>query len=380
MSKFQFTMDACYFCTTPFQILSSLSLVKAMGEKADMYIMPQFSHAEDYGEKIRKTGAFRHVKVVDEPGIIHKYFKHRNGLINHLEIARSYLFVDEITKMVLEPGVFYSKMYVSSRAYTGRVVQMHLIKHRIPTEIIYYDDGEGSYVNDATYKPRKTDAIVRQILFGRKANDTNRTKYLYSPEFYHLLNPGTEQEDVRPLPFFTNDNAQKNYINSVFDYEDQKNIHADCIILDTLRDGFEPMFNQFLLGLYGEAADTVGRERTSIKCHPRDTMPKEPGFQYYNNTSIPFEVLCLNMNMNQKVLVAISSTAAVIPKLLLDQEPFVIMLYKMTDRFQGKEPASRRYYEQCKNLYRNKERFMIPNTMEEFHDMLRQIKDVMDTW
>ena len=43
----QTTMDACYFCTTPFQILSSLSLVQAMGEAADLYIMPQFAHAEE---------------------------------------------------------------------------------------------------------------------------------------------------------------------------------------------------------------------------------------------------------------------------------------------------------------------------------------------
>ncbi len=137
-------LDACYYCTTPYQLITSIILKIANKECADLYIVPQFKNAHQYAERVRDIQLFNRVRVV-ETKQLEKHKQSHNRMMMHFGIVKQYLGVDEIVKKIVFEKTFYDKMYVSSKAYIGRMVYLYNIKHHINTELIYYDDGEGSY-------------------------------------------------------------------------------------------------------------------------------------------------------------------------------------------------------------------------------------------
>ena len=115
-----------------------------------------------------------------------------------------------------------------------------------------------------------------------------------------------------------------------------------------------------------------GIDNIIIKKHPRDTTPNQNEYTYYKYNGLPFESICMNSNISSKLIVVVRSTAAITPKLLLDQEPRVIATYKIMGDYTEKKD---RLYRACKSLYRNPERFMIPENMEELAEALQECKN-----
>lgn len=370
-------LDACYFCTTPFQIMTAITMVVSQKEQADLYVVPQFGNADEYAARVEAEHVFHRVRVVEDEDIIQKYVGvRRKGLLNHLSIARSYLHVDTIAKGVLFPDTRYTKMYVSSRSYIGRTVQLHLCKHRADTEIVYIDDGEGSYDNPQLLKPRRGDAIVRTVLFGKESVRTDRKKWLYSPELYFRINGEADRDLIEKIPYRWEEPWMRQMIRRIFGITEEMLIREPVIIMDILADGFyaatEP--REELLRIYEKVIKIFGSDRVIIKKHPRDHSPRDSRYHYYDGYGIPFESLCLNMNMSDRVLINVLSTATVIPKLLMDQEPYVVMLYKLLPPDMGVSEKMEKFYRQCKASYRREGRFFIPETPEELAEALEAIR------
>ena len=110
-----------------------------------------------------------------------------------------------------------------------------------------------------------------------------------------------------------------------------------------------------------------------IKKHPRDEEPEDQRLQYYLHPETPFECVCMNMDMSEKIVISYSSTAATTPKILLDQEPYVIMLYKLVEGNAKLSQELSSYFESVKGLYRQEDRFFIPENMEELKEILEFI-------
>ena len=105
-----------------------------------------------------------------------------------------------------------------------------------------------------------------------------------------------------------------------------------------------------------------------LKQHPRNTETYE-GILVYQYSYIPWEVICMNCDLSNHVLIAVNSNACFSPKFMLNSEPKIIFLYKLF--FQEKE------YKDTEKLvtllwktYSNKERIMIPSTIEELKEIL----------
>lgn len=359
-------MDACFFCTTPFQVLSALSLVISLQEKADLYIIKQFEKADIYGERIRELGIFDEVCVIHEDEV-YEHEDSPNQLITHLRIAKSYLHVSRIASKILLPNKCYERMYISSRAYLPRMVQLYFCKKKINTEVIYYDDGEGSYINPQIYKPRFFDAVLRFVLFGAKSMREASLKYLYSPELYALLNAKKDSQEIRKIIGLWENLETKKMINHVFDYNETKHISEKVIILDSLYSGEErKKVNQ----LYQSFVDSYGAQNVIIKKHPRDTSASVLPCKQYDDFSTPFEVLCLNMDMNEKVLVCSASTALIMPKLLLDKEPEIFMFYKLLDSNTTINDMRDNLYRECAKTYRTKNKYHVIENIDQLKLLL----------
>lgn len=358
-------MNACFFCTTPFQIITAVSMCPSLKENADLYIIDQFSNAELYAGRIQNLGLFSYVKVVHEKEV-YSHKVSRNRFITHLRIAKSYLKVDEFAEKVLIPGREYDQLYFSSKAYIARMVMLYYIKRKVKMNADFIDDGEGSYTNNAILKPSLLDSVVRFLIFGKKGLFQPKTKHLYSPELYYRLNGKTEEE-VIGIECSWKSKVTREKLNYIFDYDKSKAITEEVVVLDSLYDENQ---RKIVDDLYLRLAKKFGREQVIIKKHPRDKEMSISDLKQYTTSSIPFEVLCMNMDIDNKLFVCESSTAVIMPKLLLDEEASIILFYRIL----GKTLDQQRdvLYQECRNLYREPRKIRIVEDLPDYDKALRE--------
>ncbi len=362
--------DSCYFCTSPFQFFSILALAIERKESADLYIDPQFSGAALFAKRIKDKNIFHNVEVINSNKIYNRYMRSKPGIKNHLQIANTYLHVEEISKVILLPGVKYNNIFLSSKAYFPRIVQLHYIKKKWKFNLYYFDDGAGSYYNDRAYQIKKTDKLIRRILFGKKSIDTGHKRFVFAPDIYRLLNPNKTNEIKRIQRFWEN-GAGRGTINYIFNAFDKMSIKEKLIILDQPKDEILNSTDiDSINNIYRLFAEKIGFSNVIIKKHPRSTEKEIEQINYFSENGIPFEIYCMNMNMNEKIIIGYSSTAVATPKILFNQEPTVIVLTKIFSPKTGELNLFEDYFCAVKNSYSNPKKFYIPENLKELMEII----------
>ena len=354
---------SCFVCTTPFQIIGSVSIVMSEGILADLYVVPQFNDAEKMADRIREQKIFRKVIFVNTD-TIEAYKRSGSKLRKAAGIVANYINVRPVVESIIDKDAEYSHLYISSKANIGRLFRLYFIRTRLDVQVTYIDDGESSYDNKMLITPSRSDYYIQLLLFGRKAVDYSYSLKLFSPELYHELNPDSEIP-VSKLPAIEKNAETVRIFNSIFNVSEDDFIDERVVILDILKSNLLPGEADKLDRIYGSIIDAFGADNVVIKKHPRDASPANPGWKYYAKKNVPFEIFSLNTDISDKILITVSSTAVTMPKLLFDSEPTVIYLGALVDTVQGSIDKSRRYYEKIGEIYRDKSRFLIPQSVDE---------------
>lgn len=80
-------------------------------------------------------------------------------------------------------------------------------------------------------------------------------------------------------------------------------------------------------------AERVGRDKIMVKIHPRNPHNRflELGYKTNQDTSIPWELILMNVDMSDKVLITISSSSILNPILILGQGVKAYSIYECVD-------------------------------------------------
>lgn len=361
--------DTCYFCTSTFQLLPIMTLAFYRDEEADLYIDPQFQNAKIIAERINKTQLFRNVVVLNTKEIHKKYLPAKNELLKHFQMAYSYLKVDEFANDVLLRETIYKYMFISSSAYIPRLIYFHFLKNHMNTELLYFEDGIGSYLGNAVSPSRSFDKWIRRFLFGKEALNFNHEKYLFSPDFFSVMN-SKHAVLIKEIPSIMKNERLVHIFNEVFLFKKEYLIKERVVLLDILKSVVFTENNiQQLLLIYNLIFEKLGYDNLVVKNHPRDRDVRIDKAIYYSHTEVPFESICMNTNMNQKVLISYGTTAIGTPKIMFDQEPIIILLYRLvkSKQLKGKsyDISMNRFVMKIKQLYTNKTKVMVPNNLNE---------------
>ncbi len=362
-------IDSCYFCSTPYQIISAVSIVRQTHETADLYVF--IDGAENYISNIRKENIFSKVVFVKKK---HKRSTHRISI--WLNVLREYIQCSTIAQELLIPNTTYDNLYFSCKRLEIRCCFFYYIKKNIPIQRISFDDGSGSYINDSINYIKPVDAIVRRVLFGKKALEPVTVKMLFDPDLYKLTCTSTNYT-IKKINGEFDKQETTELFNRIFQFKKSDLITDDCILLDCVRDEILDKQGQKKLELiYNMIFQACGVENIIVKPHPRDTASLKDGIKYYTNYKLPIECLYMNLNCNSKVLISVSSTATITPKVFFDQEPYILLLYKLLDLKNSNinQNDLDTYYSNCKKLYTHPERFMIPENKVELAACLGLIR------
>lgn len=355
--------DTCFVCATPYQIMAAISIVYNSEKTADLFVLPDFLKAEEYAQRIRGLSIFSKVVLVDTARFeAHKRSRNRN--VFRIGRTYNYLRINYIVKSIVGDS-FYKEIYISTRHNIGDLISIYFIKRG--SEVIFYDDGEGSYFWPDIYEASGMDKVIRTILFGKRAVGLSDKRMLYCPELF--INAFGNSYNVSSIPNWSQDESLLSIINYVCGYNEKLRINHKYVILDTIpSEGLNSDEQIIYENLLDKCINKFGKDLI-IKKHPRDKREPKSNCEYYQFPDIPFEVICANSDVGNKVLICSSSTAVLTPKLLFDLEPRVIFLYHITG---GVTNNSKRddFISGIKALYHNKDRIMIPNTEEEFENVL----------
>ena len=366
-----FKAHICYVCTTPFQIFNAISMCVTNKEVADLYIVPQFAGAVSYYNSIKALNVFRVVTLVNDDFVPYKRFS--NKFIIHLLLFWIYLRIKRVVKPMLAHDSDYKSIFISSKALIGRLICLYHIRAKCDTAFFYFDDGEGSYDNPNLYFPRFWDAFLRKLFFGKRGVILSQTMYLYSPELFSIINPSSTLTIHRISPW-VNNNYLLSIINPIVDFDSQKLISEKVILIDSIAEETFDSENSNLYKRMCLKVNDIFGDDIIYKKHPRDkTVYDNANIKTYNYSSIPFEVLCANIDISNKVLIVAASTAVCTPKVLFNAEPYVVLMYKFVkcNHLALKQDD---YYQAIKNTYKDKSRFLIPESEQEFFDCLTRIR------
>lgn len=345
-----------FVCSTPFQVLSSLFLVNSLDDKAYKHLMiiNQFPY-EKIARNIKHEKLFDKISALDERKIFRKDSK--SMLVVRLSQIVTYIDCRKIVKKLLPDIEGYTDIFVSSRSPVNRLICMYAAEYVRECKIHYFDDGIGSYTNTIV-DIKKIDKVLRSVLVGRRAANYSYDRYLYSPLLYKQLH-SNDNTDIHMIQI----NADQEQIKRIFTFNDSNSINEPVLIFDVVMSRtFFPEGET----LYKNAINLIlNKKQCMIKPHPREKNKIFDG-KYIENTTMPFEVMCYSQNFSEKALVSNFSTAVFMPKILFNQEPKIILLYKLMEMYRRDNSLfDDEIVRDFIKLYKDKNKIFIPTNIEE---------------
>lgn len=277
-----------------------------------------------------------------------------------IEVIKRGKFIINMLKNKKYDYCYYnnSGWVINSIFYTGFLKGNPAIKN------CFIEHSSYSYTTDYMKKPFYLKYMIQMT--GLKVMDGSMLKalYMFEPEWNCI----SHKENVLPMSKIDKNNKQiLDAINKTF-YESELSkqyLEKEIIVLEQPQMKLAMDKSTFWEKIF----KVLNKKVAIIKRHPRQRQSDliDLKIDIAENGSEPWEVELLNNNMYDKLLVSISSTSCISAKLMFDEEPYVLLLYKIlpidyklliSDKLQ-------RFFEKIGKSYTYKERFCIPESIEE---------------
>lgn len=364
-------MRNAFFCTTPYQVLTAFTLSKQIKGQSDIYIIDQFAKADQLVDAVKQSCRFEKVNLIQEFSIFRMKREGAKASALRRRYIQIYLKLDKYVRKIIPDLSIYTDLFASCNSFVPRMFFMSAAKNKMDIRYHYYDDGIGSYYNGQIYRLSGFDYYARRFLLGKRAANIKYDVYLYSPDLFEKLLPNVLIDVHKILPIQRNAEDMKT-IERIYSINSYNIIRQKIVFLDTVHAEMSyPMGHEEVMREMNEIIEKLGRENVIVKPHPRD-IKKRFDCEYYEQPSLPMEVLCMHQDFSNKVLLSFFSTSLITPKMLYDQEPVLIMLYKVLGSTINIELKDK-LCESMASIYKEKNRIYVPETKNELIDIIEAL-------
>lgn len=316
-------------CQTPYQIIVASKIVEAFysDEEVDIVITNNINGGNELVERLNNSNLFRNAFYLKTKKI--SFIKKFDPLINYINKLRE---VDNNLKPFLKKYK-YSKFLFCNIDILVQHISKHLNKY-ISFDMIMFEDGLSSYRKcfgdffenyhgKCNLRNKIRYSFLRSQFSNIKGFYLFNPKYLeWSPQFPIYKIPPIQKKDVELIKelneIFMYDNLKKEYKFKYIFFEESY-----------FADGYK--VND--VDLVNKISNIVGRKNIFIKIHPRSPVNRFKELGYFTNeiTSIPWEIIALNMQLEDKVLITIASGSVIHPTIIMGVKIKAIMLFKLKE-------------------------------------------------
>lgn len=353
-------------CWTPFQIMNTLNYKYnfAPDKKLDIYICNKFHGAREIAQKLAQCRECENVYFVENID-----YDNLQGIKKQLSILSGLVFPRHIiNKYVTGQFDIDSKKYeyvISSGYLNFNVIFTTYLQKKYPeTKCFFLDDGMESYLDKNTEDSYSSvySKISHMFGIGGAAMEVEKL-YVYLPE---LVAAKGKYRKIYKLPSIA-DPILKQRLKEIFQYD---TVHREkkykVIYFDQLSTG--DFHDENLLKIQEQVLQIINKKWDAshwmIKMHPRAVHDLYPNKSHKLVSLLPWELFCDDLVDNDTVLIAISSTACLTPKMIYGKEPKVFLLEKIfindTERKVGD------FFGRVKATYQSEDSFFVPESLEEF--------------
>lgn len=367
-----------FICNSPVQVLRAIQMnmrIEAFSSSATLFLCSSFfDKAEIIAENLKAYSNFKNVYLVDDSmmdgQLLYKTVREETEVIKVIK-QRNY---EKLVSFNVDSRLI-SLMYNLNRKNLG--FEYHCVED---SPNLY---GIPEFPNYNWYS--------REYLMGYRKPYLN-IKYWWSSCPDLITIPKSYAASTALLPAINLDDEELLYIfNKVFGYADDEELNsADILIMDEshYQDGL--MLDNSDFNLYCKIKERYPKKKIIMKMHPRTRHNRYTGiFTIMRNTFVPWEVYAINrakQEMKELVQVAISCSTLVSDKLLFDYEGIKFYLGPLFyDKIRRTcEHDSLRVSEEQTNKiklirekYRDKNKFIIPNSEAEFFEKLDSVLNIV---
>ena len=369
MKKKYIKRQACFACTTPYQILGAINIAKGLKLDADLYIFGNFDHFDTVAEKLQKYGFF--ANVYSAVGI-KRMAKHTKGMA-----LVETVFPEKFAAEFAPKDVCYDAFYTTSRAHEKTLLNRVLQKRNPDMELVLYEDGLGSYMREKFVYRASPSRRKLEKLLGWKLDHPEKTSVMLNLPEMARLPKWLESRPLTQMPRNVLTEEEQRQLLDIFGVEDGSQIQHPVIIFDTLRGkgGYAALNERIpkLDACYEVISQALGKENIIYKGHPRSRERTPVDIEEYRNTGIPMELLYMDMpDLEDRLLICYNSTAVFTPKMLCGKEPVVIALFGIVDG--ETDTGMSELCDRFRDIYEKKNRIFTPSNLEELRDYLTQLQ------
>lgn len=357
-------------CSTPLQIMNALNLKLTFlkNEAVDLIIL---DHSKDniiYYEELKKLNFFNDCFFLRT--------RNMNGgsseikWIRYLKTANHYLRKNKLLKQSIVFNKKYEEFFVCSPDLPSQIIYYHIKKINPSVRLNMLEEGTFAYYY-FLHKYNLLKKMFTKFIFGGKTFKNYQKAYIYRPDF---MEESGENIELKKLPFIDKKNKEIVQIfNKVFEYENTDSVEWEqkVFYFD------QPFQYQSINKSVKKLVDFISTKLTpkfqlNIKLHPRTDENEFGNKVHVMQTRVPFELVVANNEVKDKILISVFSSACLNPKIMFDEEPYVILLYKLIDLslLTNLNERSFNLANKVKESYKAKNKFFIPETFEELSEIL----------
>lgn len=360
--------DSCYLCTTPLQVLGAINLQLKKKERADIYLFDDFDNYKEIGERIKQENVFDNVYCIN----FYSSLKTKGTGFVRAEIFTRMMFCNSYFQSAVGNDIKYRKMYCSTSAVSKMVIANALFNRNEQMTVIRYDEGIGSYSNNEKgRKGSKLYQTAKRLLHWRDIIDEAKKIYLYQPDLIT-----DSQMEIEKMPYMDLSDGQKKLLSNIFfgTSSDIPSIKEQIVIFDTYRGSNSPeeTINR-LDHLYKEIVDLSEHDNSILKSHPRSRAETEVDISKFKYKTLPIEMVYMNQDdLENKILIALNSTAVFTPKMLFNVEPRIVLLYRLVSDDPIIQKKRDDVYLKMAKMYESTDKVFIPDSIHELKKKLTE--------
>lgn len=322
-------MKRLFLVNTPYQLIVSTLLsyqLKRNNETVDdIIITDNFVNSATIIEKVIKTGYYNKVFYAT----INEYLFSKNVFCKIYKILTYFFPKLSFWRKISNTFDFkYDEIYYNNDDLFFYNLISICTKSNSSLKVYRFEEGYSSYLNEfcslfAQYICGIRDKIKMQNTFV----NVFKGVYLYEPILVMYKSNVPFLKLSREI-----NNDIKNIITSFFDLGNQYSCISEKWII------FEESFYQDKgynkdIVLYKKIIDFLGKENVVVKMHPRTKIDRftPMGIRTLENDGVPWEVVLLSGNIQNKIFVSMASGSIINAKLLLGDSTDSWLLYKCTE-------------------------------------------------
>lgn len=358
-------------CSSPIQIINTINLTYTTfdAKKIDLIILNHASENESYYRILNEIGMFNNIQFLTTSHITGGSSKYK--IVRYIKAAQNLLNKRKLEKEIELHEYEYDTFFISSPDLPSKIIY-YFMKDRFKDMNLFMIE-EGTFAYSYFYqKENVMKKIFTKLLFGENINNNYLGAYVYKPD---LMNVNKKIDiDIRPIPSINKDEKiLTGLLNRVINVKKENNEIKQRVVIFDQTFPFEKINNE-MNELLKKIVGWLPLEEVIIKKHPRRSKLELGVLVKEYESSVPFEILNLNNQMESKILISVFSTACLNPKIMFNEEPTVILLFKLLDlktMTNFNETTFNIAYDVKKSYQSNK--FFIPENIAELKQILNDL-------